>query len=211
MRRRIYIVLWLVFWVTGVPALQAQSYRVYRPVAAVSAPTTVTYASGPISLELQGVSSYGTIQDAEGHRLSRVQYGGRVRAWWWVRETLAVGIAGQYLKAADMKTHALTPFTRREEDLLVRLTLTPDTLPTLYIIAGVGHVHQRSRLRRQTKDFSSRGLVWRAGIGGEVRLWKGWQLVGEGQVVYDTDKWDNFLFTAPRTRTELSLGMSYRF
>lgn len=190
---------------------QAQSYRVYRPIPQVYEEKTTAPSLSLFEIDAAGVFSAGEIQDKENNAISRTMYGWQLRGFFYFNEIIAAGLAVEQLKSADMKTKALTAFERNEWEALLKVVLTPHTEPQLYLLAGIGQANQKSRLKRQHRDFDQKSLVLIGGIGGKVRLWKHLFLFGDYVIHYDRKKWDNFLFEGPRIRQEVTAGVGYQF
>ena len=189
----------------------AQSYRVYRPVAHVYEEKSFSPHPVLLEVELASVLSAGTVTDKEENAISHNMQGWHARGFFYFSEILAAGAGVGQVQSSDMQTQALTALKRTEWELLLKLILTPRTEPQLYLLLGIGHANQRSRLKRQSRHLDQNSLVWVGGIGGKIRVWKNLSFFADYTLRYDRKKWNNFLFEGPRIRHEGHVGMSYQF
>lgn len=196
----------------AVPALRAQIYRVYRPVPRLEAERqTNSDEPGRWEIAAAAAASFGTVKDADGYVLSQLMYGARGSVWVHLSDSIAAGAEMQMLRAADKRTPFLAYIRRRSTAVLLRWTITPQTEPGLYILAGAGRVRNQSAFELYHADLDADSRIWIAGAGGKLRLGRGWTLAGEYRLIYDVRPWKNFVLEASRCRNEFSAEISRRF
>ena len=193
--------------------LQAQIYHIYRPVADAQPEQNTERVREPL-FEIYGESIYsvGKIKDGNADVLTDKMTGvrGGVRAG--IGAHVMLGFEGEQLSASDQRTEAISHFKRKSWQGTLTWTFTPNTKPKLYLVGAFGRVKQGAHLRLMpNKQFNGDTQFLSAGVGGEVKIWKGFGLTGEYRFVYDIKRWDNFVFTEPRLRHEFSAGLRYQF
>lgn len=171
----------------------------------------VRYSSTYVQLQASIVSSFGTIKDAEGSAVVRKMEGWRTSAFVRVYRTLSVGAQFEKLSEKDQRTNLITPIKQQTWAALVKWTITPDTQPQLYIVAGAGQTKYSSRFPLARNTLDGHSMSWIGAIGADIRIWRTLHLQGEYQLQYDTKPWKNFALTGPRTRQSLSAALSIQF
>ena len=84
------------------------------------------------------VVSFGNIKDKKDHSASHQMYGllGRVDLRIW--KGLWIGIEGEKFKTVNLKNTILPELSRKSWSGLIKLNITNNTQPYLYLIGGVG-------------------------------------------------------------------------
>ncbi len=153
--------------------------------------------------------SYGKIADTAGHRLSDRMYGQSLRADIHIWDTIWLGGEAVHFNTASLHNDFIPELSRKAWVGFVKWYLTRNTEPRIYLLAGRGEVYQESEFVPRKVNYKGHGALWLGGIGGEVRIWKGLSLTGEGRVTYEEKPFKNIWMKNPHCRTELKLGLSY--
>ncbi len=195
--------------------LQGQIYRVYRPVADVSAyiePKEPQPLHG-WELSLSGVWSAGLLQDGSGWTVSESMPGARVRLLKEIFPSVSVGVEGQWLHALDYQDTYLNNLEKYAFGGVLKWVITPDARPQLYVLLSGGMVFNRVKFVQSiVGNFNQRSAVWGAGLGVQTSLGRRFALHAEYRASYEPSEWHNLLLQASsHVRHELSAGVSVLF
>lgn len=166
-----------------------------------------------VRVEVQAamVASAGSVKDREGETVTGFMDGFQGRAFLYLGPAIALGVQLEDLSAQDQRTEKIVPIKRKMWAALVQWTLTPETVPQLYVLAGAGRARYRTHFPLARTNLDANSSVWLVGVGANLRIWQALYLLGEYQFQYDTKRWDNFVLTGPLVRHHFSAGISYRF
>ncbi len=190
----------------------AQIYHDYRPTSQTVASDTPSHKSRPwLEIQDHALASFGAVKDADNSEITRRMTGWRATALLPLSSVFAVGAQVEKLKAHDMATSMITPIKRDSWAALLRITLTPNTEPQLYLLLGAGQAKYKSKFPLQTHTLDGSTPLLLLGAGIDIKIWKGLHVLGEYQLQAETRRWKNFVLTGPDTRSELSAAVSWRF
>lgn len=187
-------------------------YSVPYQVFDIEAEQEETVARRPrVEVQAAAVASFVSVCDREEETVLAAMSGWRVSVFWHMSRWVALGAQLEELTEQDQQTRLITPIKHQTQAALVKWTLTPDTEPKVYALLGLGRGRYRSKfpLRSQTLDAKSTVLL--AGLGIDMHIWKGLHAVGEYQLQFDTNRWQNFALTATPDRHHFSAGLAYCF
>lgn len=193
------------------PGLQAQLYRVHRPIPRLQISDGPMKLAPPLEISISAVASAGRVKDAEGGLLVGGMYGGRLRVLWRLSELFSVGAEAQLLEAPAADAFFFSHLRKESYSAVLKYTFTPQTEPRLYLLLSAGKVYNRASFEFRHENLDEDGYVWGAGAGGEIRLARGWRLSGEYRAVYEPGAWNNFALKAPRLLHEFAAGISCLF
>ena len=193
-----------------VTAFGAPIYRAGEPV---SAGRSVWHG------ELSGsylFSSHRLENMVESERASRLQ-GVNGRALWAPRSWLAVGAEMTHLGSAKLEP-AVESYKVNQVAGIVKLTLSPNTTPRFYVLAGWGKSTHKLMYDRSYLPFRKREPVekdfnfWTVGLGVEADVWKIVFVGVEGTLThYNKTQLTDFYAISSKTQTSLAMRVGLRF
>lgn len=207
--RFIFVFLWL--WVGLVVNGQAQIYHIYRPEPDLSIPEEVIPRDPVVELAYAPLWSAGEINDKDLNTISHYMLGHRVGVFGLLSKEVNVGLEWESVRALAHHIPYISYIKRDVFAFTTKWLLTPQTSPRLYFITSVGYARQASKFELQRKHFTHSNLTLAFGMGLKVLLWKRLYLDGEFRQTLECKKWDNFVFSGPSERYNLSLGLSYQY
>lgn len=193
--------------------LYAQNYFRIRWTdrESIDEPEQLSVAQYRGKVQLSAVALQHALQDRTGATISRYMLGGQTEGFIRVWQHLEVGIAGAAARAADMKTHNLTDVKYRMAGGLVKWTVTPQTLPRLYVVFGMGYVWQQTRFLFYPQRQRADGAVLLAGAGLQLPVWKQLYLDVQWRLQRQQHPFNTFVLISPHTVQGVSLGVGYTF
>lgn len=160
------------------------------------------------------VLSSHKIEYTTGEDASPRLKGAEMRALWTPLPWLSVG--ADFEKLGNEKLSPLVKqYGVRRWAGIVKLTLSPNTSPRLYLIGGYGKSKHEIKYDFQARWFppvTQRWTYWMLGLGLETNVWKGIFVAGEGSWIhYNNDCLTSFFKISSRTEMDLRLRMGLRF
>ncbi len=193
---------------SGVAAFGAPVYRAGEKV-----PSARSIWHGEVSAGYV-LSSHQLENKVDGDKTSRL-HGGEVRALWAPLSWLAVGA-----EMNRLGNEKLAPFVKEYKvgrvAGIVKFTLSPDTTPRFYLLAGLGKSEHKLTYDRSLpiygksveKDFS----FWTVGLGIEANVWKFVFVGAEGTLThYNKTQLTEFYVLSSKMETALHLRAGVRF
>lgn len=141
------------------PVLEAQSYRVYRPIPRTDFTPSAERPPARMEITVSAVSSLGRIEDGDDMALSRVMHGGRLRILLRLSDYFWAGAEAQLLEAFDKQTAFLTHIRKESFSAVIKWTLTPQTEPKLYLLLSGGVTFNRSAYEFSRHNLDGRSSV----------------------------------------------------
>lgn len=161
-------------------------------------------------------SSYQLENTVEADKTSRLQ-GANVRALWAPLSWLAVGAEMNHLGSEKLKP-AIEEYKVNQVAGIVKLTLSPNTTPRFYMLAGVGKSTHKMTYDRTFLPFSLRPPVekdfsfWTVGLGVEADVWKMVFVGIEGTLTrYNKTQLTDWYSLSSKTQTALVVRAGVRF
>lgn len=195
---------------SGVAAFGAPVYRAGEKVSSARSIWHGEVSAGYV------LSSHQLENTVDGDKTSRLR-GGEVRALWTPLSWLAVGMEMSRL-GNEKLAPAIKEYKVGRVAGIVKLTLSPDTTPRFYLLAGLGKSEHRLTYDRSLPPFRNRLPVekdfsfWTLGLGMEVDVWKFVFVGAEGTLThYSKTQLTEFYALSSKTETALHLRVGVRF
>lgn len=204
----------LLLWGSCVPALASPVYRAGESSSDIS-----SWLHGEISADYQFSSQKleTKLIDQSGSALK----GWNVRALWTPLPWLSVGAEMTQFADENFREAFVSPYESHRIGGLVKLTLSPNTTPRVYLLAGYGKTfhklnydHSINPIAMQTWPASEKKDIsyWMVGLGVEVDVWKTVFVGGEGNLLrHQATKLALFYKTDSQIETVLRVRAGVRF
>ena len=187
----------------------AQTYHIYRPLPRLLPDHSPKEGGWTLGLEAAVSVVSAETADAEGNAVADFLSGASVTWWKNISSGFAVGLKGEALQARGTENVLSLKLTKQSAVLLLKWTLTPDTMTRFYILAGGGVTFCDGSSDFFRAKMSRTGAVWKAAFGSEIPLGSSFFLTGSAGVSYEPSSWRNFaLHASGRVRKELSAGVA---
>ena len=206
----------LLAWVFGSILLcsaSALSAPIYR--AGEKVPSTRSVWHGELSAGYI-LSSHQLENTIEADKTSRL-HGFNGRALWAPLSWLAVGAEMNRFGSEELAP-AVKEYKVKQWAGIVKLTLSPNTTPRFYVLAGAGKSTHEMTYNRSYGPFSLRPPVekrfsfWTVGLGLEADVWKTIFVGIEGTLThYNQTQLKRFYSLSSKTQTALQLRAGVRF
>ena len=161
-------------------------------------------------------SSHQLENTVEADKTSRL-HGVNGRALWAPLSWLAVGAEMNYLGDEKLEP-AVKEYKVNQMEGIIKLTLSPDTTPRFYVLAGMGKSDHKLTYDRSYGPFMKRLPVekkfdfWTVGVGIEADVWKIIFVGIEGMVTrYKKTQLTEFYAFSSKTQTSLAGRVGVRF
>ncbi len=199
-----------VLLLTGVASFGAPVYRAGDKVSSARFIWHGELSAGYV------LSSHQLENTIEADKTSRLQ-GAQVRALWAPLSWLAVGMEATHL-GEEKLAPAIKEYKANQVAGIVKLTLSPNTTPRFYVLAGVGKSEHKITYDHSYPPFMKRAPVkkdisfWTVGLGVEADVWKFIFVGVEGTLTHysKTRLTDIYAFSS-KTQTALQLRAGLRF
>lgn len=205
---------WAVLILLGscIPTLAAPEYRAGQPASAVS-----SLLHGEISADYQFSSQ--KLNTERGDQSTSALKGWNVRALWTPLSWLSVGAEMTQFGEQEMRAAYISSYEARRIGGLVKFTLSPNTTPRMYLLAGYGKTYHQleydhSTVITNTWPGQEKKSIpyWMIGLGVEVDVWKSVFLGAEGNLFHhQTAQLPRFYQTDSKTETMLRVRAGVRF
>lgn len=207
---------WVFFILGGIslPALSAPQYRAGEDPSAV-----YSLLHGEISAAYQ-LSSQKMETKEEDVSTSALK-GWDVRALWTPLPWLSVGAEMTRFGDEKLKSAFVSSYESNRMTGLVKLTLSPNTTPRVYVLAGYGRTqhqlnydHAAHPIDLQSWPGSEKKTIpyWMAGLGVEMNVWKVVFVGLEGNILrHQTTTLPRFYKTNSKIETALRVRVGVRF
>ena len=205
---------WVFFILVGVtlPASSAPQYR-----AGESSTGMYSLLHGEIAAAYQ-ISSQKMETESEDLDTSALK-GWNVRALWTPLSWLSVGAEMTRFEDEKLKPAFVSSYETNRIAGLVKFTLSPNTSPRVYVLAGYGRTEHQLNYDHASIDMlrwpahEKKNIpYWMAGLGVEMNVWK-IVLVGvEGNILrHQTTELPRYYKTNSKTETALRVLLGVRF
>ena len=121
------------------------------------------------------------VQGQLGETLFRRKGGPSVRGLYYPTAWMGVGVEG--FKSDWQDFPISNSYKAVRYGLVSKWLLTPQTMPSAYVLLGAGQMRQRTSYS-DTVYFTARPAYGLVGLGLETRVYRGWFVAAEGQAVY---------------------------
>lgn len=193
----------------SVPAAAGPLYRAGHAKGAVS-----DLLHGEVSADYQFSSLQ--LQDYAAEYTSSALRGLSMRALWSPFTWLAVGMEYTHFGKTDLVPAWVDAYRANRVGGMIKLTLSPNTQPRLYLLAGYGRTQHQLDFRPlpgiQWKAVDKNIPYWMAGLGVETDVWKTIFAGLEGNIYWNKErKLGLHHQTASGMDTALRLRVGVRF
>lgn len=204
---------WVVLIVGGLslPALSAPVYQAGQPAASVR-----TWLHGEISADYQFASQY--LETDEGSENTSALKGWGGRALWAPLPWLSIGAELTQFGDESLKEAFVSSYEKTRLVGLVKFTLSPNTSPRVYLLAGYGrdkheiNYDHAAMLATWPESDSKTTSFWMLGLGAEVNVWKIVFVGVEGNILrHQTTQLPRFYQIDSKTETALRVRAGVRF
>lgn len=187
----------------------AQTYHIYRPLPRLLPDRSPKEGGWTLGIEAAASIASAETVDAEGNRAADFLSGASVTWWKNISSGFAAGIKGEALQAQGTQSVPSLKLTKQSAVLLLKWTLTPDTMTRFYVLAGGGVSFYDGNSDFFRAKMSRSGAAWKAALGSEIPLGFSFFLTGSFGVSYEPSSWRNFaLHASGRVRKEFSAGLA---
>lgn len=187
----------------------AQIYHVYRPLPQRVEEQVSKDTAWGWEAETAVVLTEANVEDAQGYQVSSSLAGGSLSLWRTIFSGVSVGVQGEFLRSKGTDEVPSLQLDRRSAVLLLRWTVTPDTMSRLYLSAGGGAAFYDGNCDFIRAKMSRTGAVWKAALSMQAPLFSQLFLTGAFGVSYEPSSWRNFaLHSSSRIRREISFGLA---
>jgi len=165
---------------------------------------------GEISAGYQFSNAF--LQDYDGQSDSSHLRGAGVRALWSPLPWLSAGAEYTRLGKVDLEQAWVSSYTLSRTGAVVKLTLSPDTNPRLYLLGGFGRSEHHLQFSKMFSSHKKSQTYWTAGLGVECSVYK-----AVFAAVEATMHWEKAVYIHPlyklssHAQTELQLRAGVRF
>ncbi len=194
----------------GATVFSAPIYRAGEPVSTVRSIWHGELSGGYL------FSSHRLENTVESEKSSRLQ-GLNGRALWAPLSWLAVGAEMTRL-GSEKLAPAIKSYEVNQVAGIVKLTLSPNTTPRFYVLAGWGKSEHKLTYDRSYLPFRKRAPVekdfhfWTVGLGVEADVWKIVFVGVEGNLThYNKTRLTDFYAISSKTQTSLAVRAGLRF
>ena len=163
-----------------------------------------------VEISAAGTRSFSTLQDGGNNKQISHQDAFSGRALFLVTPNLGLGIEGTWFE--EEKSIPFVPsYKVQRYGVVGKWTLTPDTAPKAYLLAGAGKTKRQLRYEFPLSE-ESKTNYYLAGVGLDVRVWHNFFVAAELAAVYNAhEKIGKFFHLKHRWETEASLRAGVRF
>lgn len=204
---------WLIFvlCVSG-PVLAGPVYRAGQSSSVVN-----SLLHGELSADYQFSSQKMKLLTGEDE--TSALKGWNVRALWAPLSWLAVGAEMTRFNDEDLKNFFVSSYKSNRVGGVVKFTLSPNTSPRLYALAGYGRtMHQlnydhSSILTRMWPGHDKKNIsYWMVGLGLELDVWRSVFVGGEGNILFHQSRdLARYYKLDSKTETELRVRVGVHF
>ncbi len=138
---------------------------------------------GEISASYLFSNSY--LEDYTGQVSSDRLRGVSARALWSPLAWLAVGAEYTHLGKVSLPQSMVDSYQVTQTGAIVKLTLSPDTNPRLYVVGGYGRSKHSLRFSAFLTDTTYTQPYWMAGLGVETCVYRAVFLAAEGNIYWN--------------------------
>lgn len=206
MKLRAWVFLTVLVALPFVPADGAPLYQAGQGRSSAAA----NLLHGEISAGYQFSNAF--LQDYKEHYDSSHLRGAGVRALWSPLPWLSAGAEYTRLGKADLEQAWVSSYTLSRMGAVVKLTLSPDTNPRLYLLGGFGRSEHRLEFNTMFSSHKKSQTYWTAGLGVECSVYKPVFVAAEATV-----HWEKSIYIHPiyklssHAQTELQFRAGVRF
>ena len=163
-----------------------------------------------VEFSVAGVRSLARLQDGGGHIQLSHQDGFSGRALVALSPWFSLGAQGEWLnKEKDIP--AVAAYKVHRYGAVLKFTLTPDTQPQVYLLAGAGKTKREFEYSYPLHETSSTGYVL-AAVGVEAAVWRGVFVAAEGSALYNKHAhYGNFFKLTHRVEPQISIRAGIKF
>ncbi len=189
---------------------------------AVAGPVYRAGENSSLSTWLHGEVSAGYVLDSlklqdtmEENSSSRL-HGFNGRALWSPLTWLSVGAEYSRFAKTDLPQTLVDSYQVSRVGGILKLTLAPDTLPRVYVLAGYGRTRHKLEFLPlpgiHWQPVNTSYMYWMTGLGMEINVWQGLFAAVEGNLFYNRGRnLGKFHQTGSKVDTALQIRLGVRF
>ncbi len=202
----------LLTWFVLCVSLPVCAAPIYRAGQTSSSWTSLLHGEVSVDYTFSSLKLEDYLGEYSSDRLQGI--GGR--ALWTPLPWLGVGAEGTLFGETDLKEAMVNSYKASRLGAVAKFTLTPDTNPRFYLLAGLGRTTHELNFRRwigNTWPSVKKSIsYWMLGLGVEVSVWQTCFVAAEGSILFNdsTQLW-RYHQIADRREMDVRLRAGVRF